>query len=464
MQSVVEGQRRRNPQRGRWAVRRSAIAAAALGMASLSASGMGVPADGIPEDPAGWWSPAFVERLAQERRQLAEARAPVDLDDGLEEYRAVIHAHSVLSHDSRGTLADLVETAHATRTRAIFMTEHPSAQRDVYAEGWHGIQDGVLFVPGAETQNLLVWPRTRQDRWRGLAGQAFVDAVRDDGGLVVVCHQDTFRDWDLTGLHGIEIYNIHVDAKDEPQLGALFEGTPDFGLLVQMAGVFRDYPLESMAFILDDPDPWVRRWDELLRRGPITAIAGNDAHRNTGFVFRVGAGPAIEVLDALGEQIARLEPQQIPGLAAVVGRTPPGTELLRVQLDPYAASFGLAGTYLLAPELTEDALRHALGRGRAFVGFDWLADASGFTAVMAAGAGRWAMGDRVPLSDDLRLAAEAPLEAAWRLLRDGENCASGRGRTLDVPIRQTGVYRLELRLSLLGREWPWIYSNPFYVR
>jgi hypothetical protein len=146
----------------------------------------------VPESLADWWSLPFLERLHAVRQEWAAQRQPVRLDDGLEEYRAVIHCHSLFSHDSRGTLEELVAAAHATGTQVVMMTEHPAKERDVYAEGWHGLHEGVLFLPGAETRNLLVWPRTLRDQWEAPSRQAFVERLRGDGGLVLICHPDSF--------------------------------------------------------------------------------------------------------------------------------------------------------------------------------------------------------------------------------------------------------------------------------
>lgn len=121
----------------------------------------------------------------------------------------MIPCHSCLSHDSWGTLPELLAAAHATGTQVVMMTEHPSPERDVYAQGWQGVHEGVLFIPGAEAHNLLVWPRTRRDRWEAPSRQAFVERIRGDGGLAFICHPDSFDEWGLSGIQGMEIYNIH---------------------------------------------------------------------------------------------------------------------------------------------------------------------------------------------------------------------------------------------------------------
>src|SRR6516164_7205474 len=61
------------------------------------------------------------------------------------EFRANLHVHSALSHDSRGTIEEIVAAAKAAGTRVVMFTEHPSDRYDYFKDGHKGIQDGVLL-------------------------------------------------------------------------------------------------------------------------------------------------------------------------------------------------------------------------------------------------------------------------------------------------------------------------------
>ena len=50
----------------------------------------------------------------------------------------------------------------------------------------------------------------------------------------------------------------------------------------------------------------------------------------------------------------------------------------RPDLDPYYRSFQNVSTHILAPELTEPAIREALRHGHAYVCHDWMCDPTGF--------------------------------------------------------------------------------------
>src|SRR6185436_8147446 len=84
-----------------------------------------------------------VLKLRGERKELPR-KGP------LEEFRANLHVHSSLSHDSRGTIEEIVTAAKRAGTQVLLFTEHPADSYDFFRDGHHGTIDGVLLVPGAE--------------------------------------------------------------------------------------------------------------------------------------------------------------------------------------------------------------------------------------------------------------------------------------------------------------------------
>src|SRR5213079_2733334 len=92
-----------------------------------------------------------VEALRGQRHKLVR---PAPYKD----YRAALHVHSALSHDSRGTIDEIVAAAKATGTSVVMFTEHPAEHYDYFKDGHQGTKDGVLLIPGAETKGFLVFP------------------------------------------------------------------------------------------------------------------------------------------------------------------------------------------------------------------------------------------------------------------------------------------------------------------
>lgn len=404
------------------------------------------------------------ERLAAVRRDvmaLQGQRRDLPREGPWREYRANLHVHSRLSHDSRGTIEEIVAAARAVGTHVLLFTEHPADHYDVYTDGHRGLRDGVLLIPGAETRGFLAFP-TRSLRGLGSeTPQEFSDLIRGRGGLVFLSHLEERMSWDIKGITGVEIYNTHADFKDEKGMQAALRNP----LWLWKAGaLLRTYPQEAFAALQDYPADYLRRWDELCARAPHTGIAANDAHQNVGLVIRRGPEGKARIEDALGKKLVELDAAVIPGLP------PPGTEsregdvVWELRLDPYAVSLRYVGTHLLLRDLTPEAVWEALEQGRAFVAFDWLADATGFDFVAVTASGRHPLGSRLPFADGLRLQAQAPLPGHWRLLRDGKVLAEGQGATLDVAAPGPGNYRVEVSLPVAGEERTWILSNPIYIK
>jgi hypothetical protein len=137
--------------------------------------------------------------------------------------------------------------------------------------------------------------------------------------------------------------------------------------------------------------------------------------------------------------------------------------LFQIRLDPYECSLRHVGTHLLMPELSQAAVWEALEKGRAFVAFDWIADATGFDFAAVTGEQRHEMGSRLKLAPDLRLVGQSPLPARWKLMKSGKLHEEASGAALDVRVTQAGIYRVELWLDVAGEDRPWVLSNPIYV-
>jgi hypothetical protein len=135
-----------------------------------------------------------------------------------------------------------------------------------------------------------------------------------------------------------------------------------------------------------------------------------------------------------------------------------------MDLDPYERSFRHVSTHLLLRDVKEESVREALAQGRAYVAFDWMGDPTGFVFCAQHDEKHWPLGSEITWAPKLRLRAEALLPGTIKLLRNGQPFQTVKGRTLDVELTEAGVYRVEVWLSFVGEERPWILSNPIYVR
>lgn len=423
---------------------------------------MGImPIDRLAADAVDRLAPDRLEATHQAVLRLRSERRELPRVGPLYDFRANLHVHSALSHDSRGTVDEIVRAAKAVGTQVILFTEHPANHYDFYRDGHRGLQDGVLLIPGAEMKGLLVFPRQSVQNLDSALVQDFAHLVQRGGGLTFLSHLEERMDWELDGLTGNEIYNTHADFKDETRLLAQLRNPLS---LLDIVERVRQYPQETYSALQDCPAGYLRRWDQLCEQAPHTGIAANDAHQNTGLTVRLAEGGKARVEDALGEKLLELD------LAALARWLPAHTAvreadsvLLQLRLDPYEFSLRHVGTHLLMPELTEAGVWQALEAGRAFVAFDWLADSAGFDVAVMREEKRFEMGSRVPFGGNLKLIGQAPLPGHWKLICNGQLANESAGSMLEAEIHTPGRYRVEVWLDVAGEEKVWILTNPFYV-
>jgi len=319
----------------------------------------------------------------------------------------------------------------------------------------------VRLIPGAETKGFLAYPKRSIQDEKSDGPQQFSDLVRGTDGLIFLCHLEERMDWEINGLTGSEIYNTHADFKDEPNFMSALRSPLN---LMGLGAAVKQYPQEVFGALLDYPADYLKRYDQLCQKSRLTGVSANDAHHNQAFRAKLLDDGTIQLEDALGEKLAKLDPGKIPALKLLIGNKKPGDLVFELDLDPYARSFHHVSTHLLLEELSEAQIWQALQAGRAYVAFDWIADPTGFVFRADRGESTWPMGSEVPFAADLRLKAEAPLEGTFKLVRDGEVVLEQNTAAIDVPLDKPGNYRVEVWQKLAGEPRPWILSNPIYVR
>ena len=394
-----------------------------------------------------------VVKFATERRSLTRPGL-------LHEYRANLHVHSAFSHDSRGKIEEIVTAAKGAGTQILLFTEHPADHYDVFLDGHQGLRDGVLLIQGAETNGMLVYPRQSIKTFLKSPPQEFSEIVRGRDGLTFLSHLEERMDWEIQGLTGVEIYNTHADVKDEKRLLSSMKNPL---WLVKTAELYRKYPQEALSSLLDYPADYLKRWDELCQRFPHTGVSANDAHQNIGLTVRLADDDKVVVEDGLGEQLLMLEKSVFAAIQPFPEDAKVGAVLFQIRMDPYEKSLRHVGTHLLLTELSQPAVFDALNQGRAFVAFDWIADATGFDFALESEGTRHEMGSQLKFNDGMKLTGQSPLPAQWKLIRNGELISTTDGNSFEFPVTTAGNYRVELWLDMPGEPRIWILSNPIYV-
>jgi hypothetical protein len=379
-------------------------------------------------------------RLDAKIQELTGARA-ADLDPAYADYKGVIHVHSFLGGHSAGTFVDITRAAQSNGLAFVVMTEHPSGDYDTRALTLQGTRGGVLFVAGNETSEsdadrFLTFGGTAAAAAGGTtppsSTQEVIDRARANGQRIFVAHPETFRSWgEASGFDGMEIYNLHADAKYINRPLLFFDGLWSY----------RSYPHLLWTRFYKSPEANLRRFDELTAAGTnrkLVAIAGNDAHANVGLALQDLAGHTIFAL----------------------------------KLDPYERTFQVVRTHVLverAAPLNEENLLSALASGHAYVAFDILCDATGFRFTATNGAEHKLMGDEIARSDaGVRLRVTTPVRSRIEIVRNGQVVSEAQDvSSHEWTASEAGVYRVVCYLPQLPaplNQKPWIISNPVYVR
>jgi hypothetical protein len=387
-------------------------------------------------------APAQLARFDRDRAALAAKIRKIDVPYPF--VRGVFHAHSRLSHDSRGTIDEIVTAAKATSTRIIGLTEHPSREVDVVAENVKGWRDGVYFLAGTEQNNELYWP-----------GRDGTPSLR------FVAHPEEVETVDRTRYTGMEIYNTHSDAIDEPIRQLIAAAVLSLPAAVQ-------HPEAAFCALLETPRAFLSRFDRLTRESPFAGLAANDSHQNQRIKLVALPDGDVEAFNADHERIWKGG-----GVPAAVFRTAfklkavpnEPAVLVDFQLDPYAISMRHVGTFLQLSEINERSVRNALRTGRICLGFEIVAPLPqvGFW-IEREGKPIGTVGDQVAWSHATTLRCALPTEAEIRIIRNGTCILETKADRVTLDDVQPGVYRMEAHQTLAGRQLPWVLTNPIYVR
>jgi hypothetical protein len=409
---------------------------------------------------------AHLEAAHADAVRLQQRRHTLPPLPGLHDYRAILHAHAEDSAHTGGTRPEMLADARKAGVRVILLTDHFRPPRDFIRQSWHGFHEGVLFIPGSEARGFLVYPVSSiMDRMEAPRPE-FVASVTASNGLIFLSHVEERRDHPMDGLTGMEIYNRHVDAKnDMAGLVALALKLLDPAELAELQENLRLYPDELLAAQVTYLKDYIDKWDAETQTRRLTGIAANDCHHNMVLVVKMVDESTVRFGTNVDkdEDMRKATAGSRPGIREMTKGHKPGDILARADLDPYYRSFRNVTTHILAPELTEAAVRAALQKGHAFVSHDWMCDATGFSFLLSRPA-QGIMGDEAKFSEGQSLRARFPVACHIRLLRNGKLVTELENNQLEYAVAGPGVYRVEGWLKLDGEDRPWVYSNPIYVR
>lgn len=354
--------------------------------------------------------------------------------EGAAPVRGVLHVHSRLS-DGSGTVEAIAADAARARLQFVIVTDHGDATRHPQPPRYI---DGVLCIDAVEVTTyaghvMAVGLSGRSPYPLGGEPRDVVEDIARLGGMSIAAHPSSpkdglqWSDWDVP-VDGFEWLNADSEWRDEaalPIARALF--------------TYPWRPAETIATLLDRHEGLLAQWDTELRRRPLVALAGADAHAS------------------------------IP----IGGRGNPFGDGRMLPLPGYESLFRTFSIVLpgvqLAGEAAVDAAAvvAAMRAGRVYSAVDALASPARFAFTATSKDARVEGGESLPADGPVtfQVRSNAPGDAAIVLLRDGEVVARARGANLDHEAPAgAGVYRVEMDLvPTRTARVPWIVSNAIRV-
>ncbi|MEI6142751.1 MAG: hypothetical protein WCP85_25980 [Mariniphaga sp.] len=406
--------------------------------------------------PALWNRWVTYPRLNKQIVEFQKLRKETISLTMLHTYRGVLHVHSFWSHDSKGTLAEIIPAAKHCGIDFIFLTDHPRGNIDTIPRGFKGYFDGVLVEPGSEKQGFDTWPldSTVID-WR-VNKDTVAKNIVSKGGIIFYAHTEEPHNWANPFYQGMEIYNFHTDTKDENL----------FPLVINFAVNGNKYRQWALREMFDEQTNILKLWDSLNTKRKIVGFSAVDTHENQNFrakFLKDGRlqwfGPNAKIIDTMEVKFWNKWILQKPDTSGYV---------FKYMIDTYNEGFDYITNYVYADTLTVNSLANHLKKGHLYTAFKSLGDAKGFMyyAVNQKDSIVGMLGDSIKLADIKLLKAVSPFPGQFKLIHDGklvnQTSEDAYNFTWSEPV-QKGAYRIEMHFKLDGKVVPWLYSNPIYI-
>ncbi|WP_026967661.1 hypothetical protein [Algoriphagus terrigena] len=375
-------------------------------------------------------------------------------------YSGVTHAHSYWSHDSRGSLKEILDGAKQAELDFIFFADHARDKLDTFPRSFHGVFEGVLFEAGTETSGnygggMMLTPLREGILDLSVPEDSLIHRVVSQGGLVTYVHSEKDHDWDNPDYQAMEIYNIHTDLLDEEG------GLMPFLLNHLVNG--EKYRHWAYRELYDKQTAILANWDRINQTRKVTGVGSVDAHNNQNIRARYLEDGQVEWVGNNAKTLSIRE----PGLLEKILLHEPNENgwAFKWELDTYFHSFNFVNNHVFSSGFSSEKIKEGIEKGNALVAFEGLAKADGFqyfalnTEKELAGI----LGDSVSVQDVHQLKVLSPFPARFRLIRDGELLLETKENSYEFefsPENQIGNYRIEADLWLADHWVNWIFTNP----
>lgn len=337
-------------------------------------------------------------------------------------YTGAVHMHTTQS-DGTKSLEELATIAAEAGLDFILVTDHMTlADRIAGKERFYGktaVIIGYEHNDPNDKHHYLIFdsPRVYESH---LSPKEYVAAAVADSAIGIIAHPDEVRsrmkqyppypwlDWSVEGYNGIELWN---------QMSEWMERlTPTNRLWMALS------PRKSM---IAPTDRVLAKWDEVNLKRPCAGIASVDAH-----AFPVKLGP------------------------------------LRLAIFPYKVHFKCIRTDILLREplsynyaVAKRQILNAIVECRLVCSNVRWGGIEGFAFYAEHGDRKVSSGESLGQIENSRLRASLPTRANIKIIRDGATVVERVGTSIELPVREPGMYRLEAWRGRRG----WIFTNHIRV-
>ncbi|MCJ7449182.1 MAG: PHP domain-containing protein [Bacteroidales bacterium] len=406
--------------------------------------------------PAMWHRWVIYPRLEKQVNKFSKLWKEPPVLAQLNTYRGVMHVHSYWSHDSEGTLYDIIPAAKNAGIEFIFLTDHPRDNIDTFPRGYKGYYEGILIEPGSEKQGFDAWPLDSAIIDWSTDKDTLVKKIVNAGGIIFYAHTEEPHNWANPWYQGMEIYNFHTDTKDESLL-------PQIINFIVNGKKYRHWAYREM---FDEQTSILALWDSLNTQRKIVGFSAVDTHENQNIRARYIEDGRVEWV---GPDANIIDTMQVKFWNRWLFHSPDTNGwIFKWMIDTYKEGFNHITNYVFADTLSVPSLAYHLKKGHLFTAFKSLGDATGFILYSQNSGDSISgiTGDSVNIEQVKTLRAISPLPGQFRLILDGKTIDISPDENYEYSwsgLKEKGAYRIEIHIKLKRKLIPWIYSNPIYI-
>ena len=347
--------------------------------------------------------------------------------ENLIDYPAIIHCHSTYSDGSK-TIPEIASIAESVGVKFLMMSDHNHLRpiKDGHNR-WNGnvlVDIGYEINDEKDLNHFLAFGLNSEVN-RTQRAKDYVRDVDKNGGFGFIAHPNEERtkmpgfriypwtDWDIGHFTGIEIWN---------HMSAWMEGLSSINKYKRVL-----HPRQS---VWGPKQKTLDLWDKIALQRRVTGIGGADAHGHEHVIYRD----------------------------------------IKINIFRYKIIFKCLRTYIVTDKKISTGmpydearilLHDSLKKASAYFAQYYLGNPSGFRFWGSKKDKVFPMGSEFPFENDLRINAVIPQKRVkWYLYRNGSEISTGKSTSIDLMVKEPGVYRLVVD----RKDRPWLYSNHLYIR